>query len=147
LSLGGLTTASPGGRRGEWVGEQLKRRVSAAEPLRMNLRLLLIVSLAAAAAVLAAGATAPARGAGINECGRAGTLYGGHARLVNVTTRGVGCRTARRFARGFVAGGSPACMEDRYCRHRGWDCLNYARRGWIDSRCTTGSRVIRWQWR
>jgi hypothetical protein len=111
----------------------------------MNLRALLIVPLAAAA-LLAAVASAPARGA-INECGRAGTLYGGQVRLVNVTTRGVACRTARRFARRFVSHGSPACMEDRYCRHRGWDCLNYAGSASIDTRCATGIRVIRWQWR
>jgi hypothetical protein len=103
--------------------------------------------VAATVAVLAvAFLPSSAQAAPITECGGAGSLYGGGIRITNVTTRGVKCPTARRFSRSFVTRGGPACNEDRYCRFRGWDCLQYARGGKIDTRCTTGSRVIRWQW-
>jgi hypothetical protein len=38
----------------------------------------------------------------IRECGNAGTLYGGAVNVYNVTSRAVGCRDARRFARRYI---------------------------------------------
>jgi hypothetical protein len=92
----------------------------------------------------------PATAASVNECGDGAILYGGHAQIVNVTSRIVGCATARRFARAFEVQGcydnrSCGCAEDRYCSFRRYRCRNVAGRRSIDHRCTRGARVIRWQ--
>jgi hypothetical protein len=105
-----------------------------------------------AAAALTAGLTAPsaalaAEAAPIRECGDAGTLYGGQVRVYNVTSRVVGCRFARRFARAQIRHGGPACREDRWCSYRGWRCRHVAYRTESDIRCTkSGGRVVRWQY-
>jgi hypothetical protein len=93
-----------------------------------------------------------AQAASINECGNAGSAYGGAVKIVNVTSRNVGCVSARRFARRFVrVAGSETdytCDEDRHCTWRGWSCTNIARGSQTDHRCTkSGGRVIRFQTR
>jgi hypothetical protein len=108
-----------------------------------------IVAVAAASAgfALASPAVAPAEAAPIRECGNAGTLYSGQVRVYNVTSRVVGCRFARRFARAQIRQGGPACREDRWCTYRGWRCRHVAYRAESDVRCTkSGGRVVRWQY-
>ncbi len=104
-----------------------------------------LTGLLLAVAAMTASAAAPVR-----ECGSAGRLYDGAVRLVNVTTRNVLCRAARRFARAFEQQGcvddnSCACAEDRYCTFRRYVCRNVATSSSIDHRCVRGRRVIRWQ--
>jgi hypothetical protein len=115
--------------------------------LMRTLRAAVLLTLFLALGVLPLAAySAPARAARVTECGNGGSLYGGQVRVTNVTSRGVRCASARGFARAFIFSGGPACNEDRYCRFRGYDCLSYGRGARIDTRCTTGSRVVRWQW-
>jgi hypothetical protein len=110
-------------------------------------------SNAACAGVLIAvafGIPSEALAAPVRECGNAGSMYGGAVQLVNVTTRNVGCRRARRFVRAFEKNSGPesdfTCSEDFVCEWRGWHCRNDGRRrGELDHRCWRGSRVIRWQ--
>jgi hypothetical protein len=83
----------------------------------------------------------------IRECGDAGRLYTGRVQVYNVTSRVVGCRFARRFARSQILYGGPACREDRWCTYRGWTCRHVAYRDESDIRCTkSGGRVVRWQY-
>jgi hypothetical protein len=110
----------------------------------MKRRLLLAVAISQAL-VLASGA--PAEAAPIRECGEA---HLGALTIHNVTTRAVSCYSGRRFARRYVAHGSPACQEDRYCTHRGWRCTNVGRTLGgglyeIDTRCVKQARVVHWQ--
>jgi hypothetical protein len=106
-----------------------------------------IATAALAAAVTATPAAPAAEGAPIRECGNAGTLYAGQVRVYNVTSRVVGCRFARRFARRQMLDAGPACREDRWCTYRGWRCRHVTYRAEGDIRCTnSGGRVVRWQY-
>jgi hypothetical protein len=111
----------------------------------------LIIALVVVSALVAPGA---ASAAPIRECGNAGTVYDGNVRIVNVTSRVVRCRFARRFARAQMLHAGPACREDRWCRFRGWRCRHIAYRETSDIRCTTVTGherrvrpVVRWQTR
>lgn len=98
----------------------------------------------AAMAGLGAGS---AQAAGISECGNWGwrdstqTMSWGMtpiqgAGIYNLTTRGVGCTTARKFVRRYRG-------TDTY--YPTWNCRESNGYESGDTRCTSGSRVIHWQ--
>lgn len=100
-------------------------------------------AVALVALTLATGAAA----SGINECGNWGVHANGRvgwgmgpiqgAGIFNVTTRRVGCRTARRFVRRYKG------TDSGYPRWRCHEINDYES---SDVRCTAaGGRVIRWQ--
>jgi hypothetical protein len=98
-------------------------------------RALTIAALVAAAAFGPAFAAASAEGAyRLTECG---DVDGPGVGIKNLTTRGVGCRTARRAARAYE-------YDDR--RPSGYSCRRRKAEQYVyDVRCTKGQRVMRWQ--
>ena len=115
----------------------------------MNHRRVTAISLASAIAVLAF--AVPASGAPIRECGNYGWKNGAMrwtfgsidgAGTFNVTSRVVGCRTARRVA----TRSYPNRQVSRWY-WRGWSCRELvSRHEYSDNRCTrSGGRVVRWQ--
>jgi len=106
----------------------------------------LIMTAAATAALFGAVGTS-AQAAPINECGNWGWRGGSGpswgmtpiegAGIYNVTTRAVGCSTARRFVRRYRG-------TDSY--YPTWNCVERNAYESSDIRCTaSGGRVIRWQ--
>lgn len=107
----------------------------------------------------AQGAAPPvARDAVIKECGNADVRFDGSrnylrftygepsAGVWNITTRGVTCRTARQVVkRSYLSWCGDSVCRVRAATRR-WTC-RYTRLGEElgDSRCTAGSRVVRYQ--
>lgn len=102
----------------------------------------------------AAASGAPAQASSFKRCGSAGTVYSGHMKLANVRAKGVSCRKARTFARGFTLKSGPetsfVCSESLHCIWRGWSCLNNARSSDLKHRCrkatSSGQRVMVVKW-
>lgn len=102
--------------------------------------------------VLAGVLPATAAAAPVRECGNYGYHDGRQqwtyepltgAGTYNVTSRVVGCRTARRLA----LHASSRAGNDRTWRYRRWRCRYVSRAyEYADVRCTrAGGRVVRWQ--
>ena len=102
---------------------------------------------AAAAALFVVALAGPAHAASIVECGNYGATASGRvgwtygdiegAGIYNVTTRNVGCATARRFVRRYRG-------TDTY--YPTWRCREINDYEFSDIRCTASrGRVIHWQ--
>lgn len=114
------------------------------------IRSVLVGAVAASAVMLGATPSAPAgvsAAAAVNECGNWGDHGDGQLRwgmssvrgfgIYNLTTRRVGCSTARRFARRYKGTDSS---------YPTWRCRETSEYESSDVRCTrSGGRVIRWQ--
>jgi hypothetical protein len=100
----------------------------------------LICLLGLLVAPVGSGATAsvPPTSGRIHNCG---DLVRQGAGVYNVTSRNVGCRTARSFARR----ASRVCGLG-VCHYRSFTCrTRQTGEELADTRCTSGRRVIRWQ--